>query len=105
MVWIKHGSSSSDFDWWMHLTASFARATFENGQYFGGIDHHAAVIFGFDEQLPGQNLLRQHAGAPARSDDVRAQGGQLFLQRLIRIVFITRAAFQSTAAPRDLRGV
>ena len=77
------------------------RLTFEHRQHVGRIDHDAPPVFGFDQNLAGQDFLGQHAGAAVVGDDVGADRRQLALQVFVRVVFVAQAALQAAAAAGD----
>jgi hypothetical protein len=47
-------------------------AALQHGDHVAGVDQHAAVVFGFDQDLAGQDFLRQDPRAAARRNDVGA---------------------------------
>jgi hypothetical protein len=79
-----------------------ATADVQNGQHIGGRDHESAIVLGLDEQLLGEDFVIEDACAARRCDDVRTDGWQRFLQFLVRVVFVAKAAFKPTTAAGNL---
>ena len=65
------------------------------------MDQATPVVFRFNKELFGQNLLIQHATLPLAGQNVGADGWKLLVDFLIGVVLIPETTFKSAASPRN----